>query len=308
LNTSRSPGARSRTKRRRSRAPASAPATRGWFTWRNVSPVLLKSGGVVGLAGVIVSLISTTFWIVDPNDSRGESQHPGSQQIVTAAAKPAAKAVRSATPLDPTKLSLVTFKQQNPTAAASPEPVVKPPEPASVVAPQSAPATVPSAQSQEATAPTAWKSAAVECPRDWLNPDGANSSPGTGVDCAPMIALSPTGNVSTTLPGVVAATAPDAPPSDPPSAPAPAAVDAPQPDAPSVLDAPSAPVARVPEARPATTPTKVALASPPRSAAAAPRRAALAPRRLSAPPNCGKRHAFWRYVDKRRTQKTWYCK
>ncbi len=65
--------------RRASAYDQSAEEENGWFSWRDMRPVLLKSAGIVGLAGAIMAVVSSNALFVDPGGPDRPSQHAASE-------------------------------------------------------------------------------------------------------------------------------------------------------------------------------------------------------------------------------------
>ncbi len=63
---------------RRRSAYDQAAEESGWFSWRDMRPVLLKSAGIVGLAGAIMAVVSSNALFVDPGGPDRPSRHAAS--------------------------------------------------------------------------------------------------------------------------------------------------------------------------------------------------------------------------------------
>ncbi len=321
-------------------------------------PILLKSAGIVGLAGAIMAVVSSNALFVDPGGPpRGEASAPAASEdssappaTVFALANPSA-----GTAITPREVTVVPIVPQSPMApqsvAAEPQapaedpvpdqssgaaqtsaptptasaptaiaPATTPAEPvqtAAVVAPQAAADTVASAMpaspaadpptrvaevdaSTTATDPAPsgpaggeardpWTKAAMACPRDWVAVADTESSHDPSVDC-PTIAALVEQAPSIDLRGSLAKALP-----------------------PHVLDVTAlAPAMPLPKAQaksdaaqdPATT--EVAPAPTPKPA---PVKVSAHPNWPdAAPPDCGSKHAYWRFVEGHHGKKEWYCK
>lgn len=309
------------------------------MVWRDLHPLLLRSAGVVGLAGVIVAVIASAPLADRPDRETGpalsaSSQQPpespppsGSQDTPAAAAQRLAALSTSeqeaGAPPKLVQAAALTVQQRAArarelaeTPSAAPQPLPAWDTPAAEPAPQAgqaAPAdtrTAARSAIRTALAPSApaepkgdadtsslWAEDATNCLRDWLAPQTSEpSATGTTADCDDR----PTAPLATPV-------APEQPTaaSEPPLVPA---GEATEPEgfssaalnlAPQALPSEGLTdgfVAPVPRIRP----------EPPPPAVKKPTRTKTAARgKLGPPPNCGKKYARWRYVNK---QPTWYCK
>ena len=146
--------------------------------------------------------------------------------------------------------------------------------------------------------PSLWADAAVRCPRDWVAGQGAEPSGDAAVDCGATAMELP---APAPLPPVVAA-----PPvtETPPDA---AMLAALPPVAAPLVGEPALDEGAVdPAGQEAVAPAPRARPEPPPDAVKKPARVRTAAKgRLPPPPNCGEKHAYWRYVEKK---PVWYCR
>ncbi len=310
----------------------SGSAVRAWPRWSDMRPLLLRSAGVVGLAGAIVAMISNEHLFVrqEPQPARQASpavaqQDAGEATIVavgslaeeTAFDRPANllappsgmsesaedmarlvqaaaqfAAARSAAAAQPSEISesakdmarLVQAAAQSAAAqsaaAAQPAAAVEPPaaiQTAAAAAPAAEPAP-PAAPAAEAMAAAAAESdpgnppAAAECPRDWIKPGGETLA-GCG-EAAALIdfAAVPADRLALEEAALRRAS--------------------------ELAGLQFAP--RIPAARP--EPPKNAI----KKVAATRKRSSSWP--AGPPPNCGTKHAYWRFIDRKAGTKEWYCK
>ena len=310
--------------------------------WRDLHPILLRSAGVVGLAGVIVAVVAsapvsdrpaaetrTASSPLLPGNAVGATSLPKAeddpapaearQRLAALSGLPeradspppelvkAAAEANSRETATPEATALAPAEVQARAVAASADPA---PAPATLdgapardaaaaklairaaLAPETAvPAT------EQAEAPSLWAEEATKCPRDWLAWQGSGSAGDGASGC--------TDGAAPTAPSPE--TAAETPETGP-AAPATVASLAAEPGelanealtlAPAAIESEgltSDLVAPLPRVRP----------DPPANAIKKPTRTRTASRgKLGPPPNCGKKYARWRYVNK---QPTWYCK
>lgn len=296
-------------------------------------PVLLKSAGIVGLAGAIMAVVSSNALFVDPGgpprgqQSAAEEQQAGpSLTIVTVAP-------RTSDSVDPTGLAGVIVPPQGraetltpPAPAQQPETTasVSPPEPDAPPAPpqpvataavdSDAPAAVPAIApaapepavaaadpvsepvdevdqagevSVAAASKEAWPKDAVACPRDWVDVSESDSPP-SGVSCDTIAQIIQSESSTPPLHKAfsedvldIVALAPTIPVASPNG-------DQPEADAETQASAPPKP-----EPRPKPTPVRASRRS---DWPATP------------PPDCGSKHAYWHFVDRKTGKKEWYCR
>ena len=285
-------------------------SVRDWLSWREIHPILLRSAGLVGLAVAVVAIVSDQSFVSEPQ---------AQPQIVVASVRPEPAGPAVVEPLLEAPNSAEDFPAQDALAADREPAPLGPPvgaqggaalapdsgphvraseaETASAgtnglaTAPETAAATVaadPGAAAQQTLAlvlpsedrfavetpepprkAALWPEAASQCPRDWLAAEGSDDATGPSPEC--------------TTAAPVIGEAVSAPPA------APALHEAVAERATQIAGLQFAP--RLPQARPKSPPTKAKARS---------RRGRLGP-----PPNCGRKYARWRYVNK---VPTWYCK
>lgn len=272
-----------------------------------MQPLLVRSAGIVGIAGAIMAVIASDTLFVDADDPARQPAPPvargdlaGPQAPVTLVRLPAsAELVAPAagifevnparpnppveiTPVEPAALAQpaaapAPVAQTDPApvsaadATAAPAMAAAPP-PQSLSAPPaqpSAPAAAPPTEPQTETA-SLWPDAAVACPRDWVAVDGSNASGGPSAGCR-----------------------------DPASPESAALADDQQALDQAALERASEMAAlqfvpRIPLPRPDP---------PPATARRTTAKRANWP--ADPPPNCGTKRAKWRYVSK---VPTWYCR
>jgi hypothetical protein len=232
-----------------------------------MQPILLRSAGLVGLAVAVIAVVSEQSFVSEP-------QARPQAQVMAAMSAPEPAEPTAAAPAQPTAAAKPAVQ---PAAAeqAVPQPA---PSPAPVAAPQAqqvALAPLPAAERfavetpepPKATALTADPAAA--CPRDWVAVDATADAPAHCAQAAPLV------------PEITGAL-----PADP------ALQEAVVERTVELAGLQFAP--RVPQARP-DAPSKPIKA----------KARARGKGRLGPPPNCGKKYARWRYVNK---VPTWYCK
>jgi hypothetical protein len=256
--------------------------------WGDLAPILLRSAGIVGAAGVIMAIVGGGAFFT--GTSRVPSNEPTTPTILheeTASVdQPVVAEAQSAPPAG-------RFSDVEPLAYVPPAPATTPAEPAAPrlasradVDARDEPAAAPMLQTVdparfEAVSPdplappeedSPWEEEAVACPRDWVPGADANAADDGAADCDTETAL--------------------------------AAADAASPDLEAALGEAASEeaveivgfVARVPLPRPDPPPTPVRRASQPSSWPDAP------------PPDCGSKHAYWHFTDRKRKIKEWYCK
>lgn len=291
---------------------ASFGEARIWPRWKELRPLLLRSAGAVGLAGVIVAIISNDglFRKAEPQrQAHAAVQHQAIEPTLVAAisvhdasdvvaprpgvfARPA-PAAGDAAGKDPARISAdpaaaipvkVALAPADDVARAPPDPpeaedaAVRSPAPTpSFDNAMDAPAPPPPAALVRAAAARAADSgrqppAQADCPRDWIRLDGIGEVPAGCGDAAALIDLAavPEGQR--------------------------AIEDAALERASELAGLQFAP--RIPKLRPEPPPTARAKKST-RS------RKTAASWPAGSPPDCGRKYARWRYVDK---VPTWYCK
>src|SRR5688572_23421435 len=276
------------------------------MSWGDMQPILLRSAALVGLVAAIAVAVSSDAFFAGPEPRPAEEavvlivqEEPKGAQSAAAAATPvepiatpvaAAAAARpgSSTEIGASApLSLPDSDGSAPeaaitthappaaaalaTPAAVPESIAVPPAAAVTPAPPQT-TTVPSAaavplpvQEPPAEPASVGSLPAVECPRDWVGVEGQTAGAGS---CEELAAL---------LPG-------DANPAEQ------RLMEAASQRAAEIAALQFVP--RIPKARP----------DPPPQLRKTARKAKWP---AGSPPNCGKKHAYWRYVS---NVPTWYCK
>jgi hypothetical protein len=133
---------------------------------------------------------------------------------------------------------------------------------------------IPAAAASEGSAdPSAWPEHAVDCPRDWLGDEEGSAAGGPG--CPAITTLIEEASPAEELDRIVSERAEQV----------------------------AALMPRLPRARPEPPPQPIR-----RQARSTPRASPNLSWPDEPPPNCGSKHAYWRFVDEARTQKEWYCK
>lgn len=306
------------------------------MNWRDLQPLLLRSAGVVGLAGTIVAVISSVSLSDKP--SLRQVQEAAAPQDSNAAQVPAAVRQEPADPQAPVAERqdlgeapaapprLAAAVKLAMTEAATPPdlgdwnstrvavelavsaPAVEP-APAAAVAEPSDTASLKAAETDapdkaSAEAPSLWGDEATNCPRDWVAADDAKPAGGASVDCAATAMALPE---PAPLPPVIAA--PPVLPAAPVLATSGAAevVAALPPVAAALGEEPAAENGAADPGEPGLAPAtpKPRPDPPPDAVKKAPRVKTAAKGRLPPPPNCGAKHAFWKYVNKK---PVWYCR
>jgi hypothetical protein len=331
-----------------------------WIKLSDIRPLLLRSAGIVGIAGTIMMVVSSGAWMPEPRGALRTSVVPTivEEQAVQAALVPndvgaallsepepppelasdeqadtlpaAAEEKAAASPdvetaaaiaegdADPAAVPAVEADSPNPLSDApsataaeetpirvqtvllpvegEPDPIqvfTPPPDRATARVEEDAPIQVASlpavevvtapeniqdilavTESEEPADPLVWPEDAVECPRGWLGSDAGSGDPACPAITANLEETSP---AAEELDRAVAEHAEEV----------------------------AALMPRVPRARPEPPPQPV------RQQARSTRRASASPDVSwpdAPPPNCGSKHAYWRFVDEARTQKEWYCK
>ena len=245
-----------------------------------MQPILLRSAGLVGLAVAVIAVVSEQSFVSEPQ-ARPQAQvmatmsppepSPGP---VPVAAEPTA-AVPTAQPAAAAKQAVPTAQP----AAAAKQAVTQPaPGPAPVAVPQAqqlALAPLPAAERFAVETPEPPKRTALTadpaaaCPRDWVAVEATAEAPAHCAEAAPLV------------PEITGAL-----PADP------ALQEAVVERTVELAGLQFAP--RLPQARP-DAPSKPIKA----------KARARGKGRLGPPPNCGRKYARWRYVNK---VPTWYCK
>ncbi len=297
-------------------------------------PVLLKSAGIVGLAGAIMAVVSSNALFVDPGGPpRGpqsaaeEQQAEPSLTIVTVAPHasdsidPAGPAGVVVAPQGTAEILIPAAPTLQPETTASvgpaePDTPPAPPQPVATAAavaeaPAAAPVIAPAAPepavaaadqlgepldevdqagqaSVAATSEAAWPKDAVACPRDWVDVSDSDSPP-SGVSCDTIAQLIQ--SEDSAPPPLHKALSED------------------------VLDivalAPTIPIAS-PNGDQSETGAETQVSAPPKPAPRPEPTPVRATRRsdwpAEPPPDCGSKHAYWHFVDRKTGKKEWYCK
>ena len=251
------------------------------LSWREVQPLLLRSAGVVGLAGVLVAAISSDGLFGGPEAERLRPQAAVLQEQDAADAQASVETVRVPATAELLGPATGVF-EPNPELeapateiAALPGPPPPPAEPAAAEAPPMAappPPPLAPAEAAAAAAPSPLLADTADCPRDWVAVNGTALPGDAAAECAAAPALEELAAVESDLDALDAAAMERAA------------------EAAGLEFAP-----RIPKARPDPPP-------PPRKSA---RRTARANWPSGPPPDCGKKYARWRYVNK---VPTWYCR
>lgn len=271
-----------------------------------MQPLLLRSAGVVGLAGAILAVISSDALFVGSESGPEKQAEPAIVQGTEVGAKLGVIAIRAPVPAELVAPATGVFEKSAlpdvavdptpaPTAAADPVPAAKPDpvaEPGAAMAAAPAAADAPPEAAPPPAAPTLapaeispagsegaamtetaslWPEEAVACPRDWVAVDAAGQPAPRPADCSDDAAVPASADAALTE--------------------HPALNDAALERASEVAALQFVP--RIPQARPDP---------PPPSRRKAARRSNWP---AGDPPNCGSKRAKWRYVNK---TPTWYCR
>jgi hypothetical protein len=257
--------------------------------WGDLAPILLRSAGIVGAAGLIMAIVGGGAFFT--GTSRAPSDEPAKPTILhekTASVDqpvvaPVMAEAQSAPPTG-------RFSDAEPLAYVPP--ATTPPEPAAPrlasradVDARGTPEAATMLQAVDparfeavspdplapAEADSLWEEEAVACPRDWVQAD-ANAADDGSANCGTETALAAADAVSPDLEAALGEAASD--------------------EAVEIVGF----VARVPLPRPDPPPAPVRRASQPASWPDEP------------PPDCGSKHAYWHFVDRARKIKEWYCK
>ena len=292
-----------------SRSAFESEAAYGWPAWREMRPLLLRSAGVVGLAGMLIAVISNDA-LMGTGDARVPApavwQEPSEPELPVAAiidpaelrasGEPVAYAdgagIEPAAPAPVMQIAPLVFSAE-PIVGRLERTVFVPPAPADDLrrldeAPQQTASIAPRISPAErvagglaeadveamgaglqADAASLWAQAAVECPRDWL----ADQTGASG-HCDTIVALLP----SAASPDVQAALNEAA-------------------EGHALALGSLGP--RMPRARPEPPPNAIKKISTRRRASDWP---------ATPPPDCGTLHAYWRFADRKTGAKEWYCK
>jgi hypothetical protein len=122
-----------------------------WPTWRDVRPVLLKSAGIVGLAGAIMAVVSSNALFVDPGGPSRDRPKTAAEDLADPKPTVLASSLATSSAEDPVRVIVLQ-------TTVSPLPPVETPEPettSSVTPAASAPAQLPPAETAPLTADAA---------------------------------------------------------------------------------------------------------------------------------------------------------
>jgi hypothetical protein len=243
-----------------------------------MQPILLRSAGLVGLAVAVIAVVSEQSFVSEPQarpqtqvmatmSAPESSPEPGPVAAEPTAAVPAAQPAAAAKQAVPAAQPAAAAEQAVPQPAPGPAPVEVPLEVALAPLPAAERFAVETPEPPKKTALTADPAAA--CPRDWVAVEATAEAPAHCAQAAPLV------------PEITGAL-----PADP------ALQEAVVERTVELAGLQFAP--RLPQARP-DAPSKPIKA----------KARARGKGRLGPPPNCGKKYARWRYVNK---VPTWYCK
>jgi len=312
------------------RTPFDDPAfARPQLTWRDLKPILLRCVGVIGLAGAIVTAISSNAFVGEPEpaesvvlaanslqdraEAEGDAELAEEPQTVASLAPPqdwaepapaeAAVSAPTAPAPEPETTTAPVAAPVAPAADPAPaEPVAPKQTPAlAAIEPAPAPEPIPAVEPPPAPPPEAPPAEAAAAP---LAPP---ASPAPSEEAGKRSSVWEKGAAACPRDWVAVSTNPDGSPAEcaeaAPSVTTLAMVETDQAAIDEAAIARATELAglqfapRIPQARP--EPPK---AKPVRTAT---RKGARATRPADPPPNCGKKRARWRYV---KSVPTWYCK
>ncbi len=294
-----------------SRSALEADAAYGWPAWREMRPLLLRSAGVVGLAGMIVAVISNDA-LMGTGETRAPEpavwQEPSEPELPVAAVIDPAELRASGEPVayadgagierfqpdasaPPLRVAPLVFSAEPivgrlertvfapPAPAEDPHPLEEAPRQTASIAPAAPPV-----EHQEESVGELRKEGAAE-----VQADAASLWAQAAVECprdwlADQAGAS--GNCETIVALLPLAASPDVQ----------AALDEAAEEHALALGAAGP---RLPRARPEPGPNPIKKVS-------ARRRASDWP--ATPPPDCGALHAYWRFVDRKTGAKEWYCK
>jgi hypothetical protein len=262
--------------------------------WGDLGPILLRSAGIVGAAGVIMAIVGGGAFFTDTR--RTPRERPATPTILHQETVSADETAAAAAPVVAEALSAPPagrFSEDEPLAYVPPAPATTPAEPAAPrianradvdtgdASPTASALSSVDPARFEAVSPDPlaepedplWKEEAVACPRAWVHAAEADTAGNSSADCETEAAL--------------------------------AAADAASPDLEAALDEAASKeaveivgfIARVPIPRPEPPTTPV-------------RRRSTQPSSWpdEPPPNCGTKHAYWHFVDRKNHVKEWYCR
>ena len=265
-------------------------AVRSGPVWRGLRPSVLKGAGVLVLAGVIMGAVSNQFASDEPS---AEPQRAlpalSAQQTLQARAAGPAPAPATASAPAATPAAFTTERILSPAApaavAALPQPALPPREAPAAPIPKAPPAALAAAPRTEAAAAASaatafWPEEAVDCPRDWMAVDSPGNYGDGPVDCGGTAVLLQPDNIL--LGDQLALSSPASEPVDDEAA--------------ALQFAPA-----IPKIRPKPPARKQAT----RKTARKSTRKAKSGWPSEPPPNCGDKHAYYRYINK---VPTWYCR
>jgi len=269
--------------------------------WRDLQPLLIRSAGVVGIAALIMAVVSSDALRFEPEplpvgrNSGLVDQQAASAPAITQTLTKLTSADSAAPPeivgtslpasvppvpdlrregnLTPvaeaaSPLTTASVQAQADPAGLSPQIAAATKDSATSLDPLSAPAPKPVAAPAAGSSDSAWTDSAANCPRDWLAGD-AEGKTGTCTPVAEMIAAIPETSQS-------------------------AIEEAATDQAESLSMVPRVPLPR-PDEVPEIKPVRVSRASSGSG--------------LGPPPNCpAGQHAKWHYVDRKAGTREWYCR
>lgn len=270
--------------------------------WRDLQPLLLRSAGVAGLVGVIMVLISSDALLVgsdkQPPEQAASLMEPASlaqaqETIAVAGIAGSAQPLQTdgfvrndAGPAENVRdvAPPLTAPPEEVVAAAAPappspvDPAVAAPAPPPIAEPNPTTGTVAAVPQPADATPvetgSPWAEEAMNCARDWMKVHGSGNA-GDAAECREAAPLLPE----------LAALETDQRALD----------EAAMLQASEMAGLQFAP--RIPMARPDPPPVRKKTA-----------RRANASWPADPPPNCGEKHAYWRFVDRKAGTKEWYCK
>jgi hypothetical protein len=277
-----------------------AEVAAGWPRLRDIPPVLLRSAGAVGLAATIVALVSSRV-LFGSDDSPAEPE-----PVVLAASEasrppsPPSTAFNVNAPLatgyfapsttqslsgeEPAVAAVQTPAPAAPEPIAGPAPAPAAPEPIAGPAPAPVEPAAP-AGGEAASRPGARIEAAMDVAATVEEPAPAPEEPSAEAVAPQAAPPSPPHSIDSTLAMI-----------QPPDSESQAALEE---AAARQLEELGLAVARIPLPRP----------DPPPQVRSTPRRTVRnSDWPAEPPPNCGTKHAYWRFVDRKAGTKEWYCK
>ena len=244
-----------------------------WPRFVDMRPLLIRSAGIVGIAGAIVGVISSGALVGGPRDEVGVASAPVAEAPAPSApVEDAAPATGHVGPelsifASPTEAGAVVQSFSRVAVRSAPRRAApaEPPVPA-VEAEAEGDADI----LAEGDTDAAWTDEAVACPQDWAAAEGGDAADPASPACRALAAVIPPQNASSAAQEALSQAASE------------------HAQELALLEP------RLPKRRP-DPPKRARYRSAPDGA-------------LPAPPDCGSKHAYWRYVDRKAGIREWHCK